>query len=94
MLLMTICEIVYAFGTLFVACELCDRLAIAFEETGEMFEQLDWYLFPIEIQRIMQMSLIFTQQPFAVYCFGSITCDRETFKSVRANLDIQSWSTN
>lgn len=79
---MTICEIVYAFGALFVACELCQHLNIAFEECGEMFEDIDWYMLPIDIQQRLPLLLNFTQQSFEVTCFGSIACDRDTFKSV------------
>lgn len=76
-------EVFYAFGVMFMTCELGQRINIAFVECGEMVEQFDWYLFPAEIQRMQPMILNITQQPFELKCFGSTACDRDTFKSVR-----------
>lgn len=81
-LAMTIFEIIYAFGTLLIACEICQRVNLAFEECSDMVDQFEWYLFPTKIQRMMPLILNFTQQPIEITSFGSAACDRETFKSV------------
>lgn len=80
--LMMFVEVIYAFGGLFMACGMGQRLSLAFEECSEMVYQFEWYLFSGGIQRMMPMILNFTQQPFEITCFGSKACDRDTFKSV------------
>lgn len=72
----------YAFGLLSITCEVCQRLNLAFEKCSDMFDQLDWYLFPNKIQRMLPIIFAFTQQPTEVKCFGSIACDRVSFKRV------------
>lgn len=81
-LLMTMLEIIYAFGILFTSCELGQRIGFSYDECREIVDQFDWYLFPVEIQRIWPMLLNFTHQSFQLKCFGSIECNRDTFKSV------------
>lgn len=83
MLLITIIEAMYAFGVVFISCELGQRSTNDFEECSEMIEQLDWYLFPAEIQRMLPIIINFAQQPIVFYCFGSAACSRDTFKKVR-----------
>lgn len=48
-----------------------------------MIEGLDWYRFPIKLQKMLPIILIDAQQLVALDCFGSITCSREVFKQVR-----------
>lgn len=79
----TTIEIFYAFGNLGVACEIGQRIMIAFDECSEMVNQFSWYLFPREIQRMLPMILNFTQQPVEIIHFGSKASDQGTFKSVR-----------
>lgn len=81
-LLMTMIETFYAFGVMFISCELAQRINLEFDECRAMVNQFDWYLFSEEIQRILPLILNFMQQPFEINCFGSATCDRETFKYV------------
>ena len=76
-------QVIYAFGVVFIACELGQRVNLAFVECSDMIDQFDWYLFPAEIQRLLPIILNFTQQPVEIKCFGSTTLDRETFKYVR-----------
>lgn len=82
MLLIIVFEIIYAFGTLLLSCEVCQGMNIAFEECYDMIVQFEWYLFPVAIQRMLPMILNYMQQPIDIRCFGSTACDRETFKDV------------
>lgn len=82
MLLITALEIAYAFGVMFIICELCQRANISFDECNDMIVQFDWYLLPADVQRMLTLILIFEQQPIEVICFGSTACNRETFKYV------------
>lgn len=83
-LLVIVFETIYSFGTLFLPCELSQRLCIAFCECGDIVEHFKWYLFPVEVQKMLPMILRFVQKPVVLKCFGSITTDRETFKNVSA----------
>ena len=76
-------QVIYAFGVLLITCELGQQINLAFIDCSDMIDQFDWYLFPIEIQRMLPLILNFAQQPIEVKCFGSAACDRETFKYVR-----------
>lgn len=75
-------ETAYAFGIMYIACELGHHMNASFNECSEMVDQFDWYQLPLEIQRILPMILTCTQQPFQIIFFGSAACDRETFKCV------------
>lgn len=75
-------EIFYTFAALFVVTEISQRVTLTFEECNEMIGQFEWYLFPIEIQRLLPIVMQSTQQPIEVKCLGSVACNRETFKYV------------
>lgn len=66
----------------FIVSELGQRLNNAFEEIDLTIEQFDWYIFPIEIQRMLPMIIANAQQTVSLECFGSIACAREVFKNV------------
>lgn len=80
--MVSILSVIYALGILLVACELGQRTGLAFVECYDLIVQFDWFLFPAEIQRMIPMILIFTQQPFEIECFGNMSCNRDTFKYV------------
>lgn len=75
-------QVVYAFGTIFMICELGQRVNLAFSECNEMINQFEWYLFPYEIQRMLPTILSRAQQTVDIRCFGSISPGRETFQYV------------
>lgn len=81
-LLITIIEAFYPIGVLFICCEISQRISLAYDECSRMVVQFEWYLFPVENQRMLSLILNFTQQPIEIKCFGSKGCDRETFKLV------------
>lgn len=83
MLAITALEIIYAFVALLVACEVCQRINLIFDECNEMVKQLEWYLFPAEIKRMLPLMLNFALEPIEIKCFGTMTSDREAFKYVR-----------
>lgn len=84
-LMITVIAMIYAFGALTIACEVSQGVNQAFDECSEMFDQLDWYLFPIELQRMYPMILAFIQEPIEITFFGSMPCGRELFKCVGPN---------
>lgn len=74
---------VYGFGVIFIACELCQRGCDGFNELDYLIGQFDWYLFPQRINRLMPTIIFMAQEKLGFRCFGSILCDRDTFKEVR-----------
>lgn len=81
-LLLTVFVACYGLGILFLACELSQRLVNAFTEIDRMIEQFDWYLFPLNIQRMLPIIIVVAQEPVNLECFGSISCNRAVFKKV------------
>lgn len=81
-LLIFIISGIIGFGTVFIACEIGHRISDAIDESVLTIEQLHWYLFPIEVQRVLPTIIAIVQQPITFECFGSIRCGRESFKNV------------
>lgn len=81
-ILTTILIVCTAFGVVFLVCELSQRICDYFNSIDMMIGKWNWYLLPIEIQRILPLILIVVQQPFKFIGFGSVSCSRETFKKV------------
>lgn len=76
-------EIFYAFGIIFIMCELSERIVNAFGQINIVIDQFDWYLFPVKIKRILPVIMINQFQPISIEYFGSFSCSREAFKKVR-----------
>lgn len=66
----------------FATCEIGQRLQSTFTEIEDTVYQLQWYLYPIQIQRMLIPITIYTQQTVVIQFFGSIACSREQFKKV------------
>lgn len=81
-LLLLISNGLIAFATVFIACELGQRMTDAFDEIDSTICQFEWYLFPIEIKQILPTIIAIAREPVEVECFGSIACTREVFKNV------------
>lgn len=55
----------------------------AYSEIDYEINQLDWYLFPFEVWKILPIIMMNAQKPVKFECFGNtILCDRESFKNV------------
>lgn len=72
-----------AFMSLFITCEVFGRISSKFDDINDIMNQYEWYFFPLNVQKILPIILIYAQQPVNIYCFGSIACNRETFKKVK-----------
>lgn len=86
MILMTIFEAFYAVCIVFVTCERGEQFTITYGELENVIKEFDWYLFSIEIQRLLPIILLGAQQPIELQCFGSLSTSRESFKKVRQSL--------
>lgn len=82
MVLMAIGYVVYSFGVVFIACEAsqngCDAVNAFDTEIG----QINWYLYPVEIKKMLPMIMNMAQKPVQIGGFGTMTTDRELFKKV------------
>lgn len=72
----------YSFVFVFIASEFGHSISTAFIEIDYEIGQFDWYKFPMEMRKILPILLMVTQKPLTLEVFGSITCERETFKKV------------
>lgn len=72
----------YSFGLTFIACELGHREIYSFVAISNRIEELNWYLFPIDVQKMMPIIIQNAVEPIEIGCFGSITCKRDSFKKV------------
>lgn len=82
MLLILALEACYAFGFVFVICELCQRVSNAFNDLNDKVFEFNWYLFPATVKQMLPTIMLYAQQPIVFQCFGSFSCSREAFKQV------------
>lgn len=82
MLVVPIFELFWAFTLVSLSCELSARMSNEFDEIAVRIYQFKWYLFPIEMRQMLPTIMLSAQQWVGFSCFGSIPCDRETFKKV------------
>ena len=75
-------ELFVSFNLVFICCELAGRLSDEFVEICSEIERIKWYSLPLKMQQILPFVLIHAQEPVDFECFGSMPCDRETFKRV------------
>lgn len=81
-LFISIVELLATFTLLFVPCELFGQLSSKFDDINDRINRFNWYLFPLEMQRMLPLIMINAQQPVDFGCFGSFACNRDTFKKV------------
>lgn len=70
------------FVVLLFTCELGQQVANRIEEINNEFDQLGWYLYPTEAQRMLPTIMINVQKPVDISCYGIFTCSREQFRKV------------
>lgn len=75
---------------LFGICGISQRISDAFAEINDGIVQLDWYLFPDQLNRMLPTILMATQGRVELKCFGSIGSNWETFIQVRFLMELQS----
>lgn len=72
----------YAFGIMLFICELGQRLSNAFVEIDNAIELFRWYLFPLEVKKMLPIVLSAAHRPVVLEFFGSLSGTRGTFKEV------------
>lgn len=69
-----------------VVCELGQRFSNAFQGFDITVNQLEWYTYPLIVQRMLPIILMNAHDPIVIKCFGGILCERDTFKRVRSKI--------
>lgn len=81
-LVLAIADALVAISSLFVACELGQRVSDAFQEISDIVDEFNWYRFPNELNRLLPVIMAVVQKPVEVDVFGKITCCRYILKTV------------
>ena len=69
---------------IFIFCHFGERASGESSEMGdEIYQRIDWYTFPLDIQRMIPTILIGAQEPVILRGFGNVTCTRDAFKKVK-----------
>ena len=82
MVFISLFELLITLILLFIACELAGLVSNEFQNINDLIDQFDWYLFPLEMKKILPFIMLNAQQSVDFECFGSLACNRETFKKV------------
>ena len=82
MLLESIVYGVWAVNLVFAVCELGEQLCSNCNGIENEMVQMEWYLFPMKIQKILVPITIYAQKSVEIQFFGSLSCSREQFKRV------------
>lgn len=71
-----------SFVHFFSLCNYGERVITAFNKLGYTIYQSNWYLQPIEIQRILPIIMISAKRTPIIQGFANVACTHETFKKV------------
>lgn len=74
--------VLLTFAIIFSVCECGERVTHQSNTFNYELSQCDWYLMPIEVQRLLVVFMAYTQQPLLLRGYGNIVCTRDAFKSV------------
>lgn len=81
-IILSFAEIFCSFIGIFCVCDFGQRIGDTFEKINMLIEQLNWYLFPCDTQPMLTIISIVAQRPVELEIFGSMSCNRRTFKKV------------
>lgn len=82
MALFFVSDLFWSFGAVTVCCEICQRALDVFEGINCELFQLEWYLYPNDMGRILLQIRTNAQKLPQFRCFGSLTCERVVVKHV------------
>lgn len=82
-LLVPLIEVFWAFAGVAFFCELGEMMTHQFDKFNKkLYENCDWHLLPIKMQRTLVIFMSDTQKPVHIQGYGHIRCIRENFKKV------------
>lgn len=85
MLLESVIFGIWALNLVLVVCEFGQKMSDEYEGVENALNELDWYLLPTDIQRMLPMMFMYCQEPLIINFFGSLSVSRWQFKKVRKN---------
>lgn len=72
----------WSFAALFITCEISEVSTEASGKIETELIELDWYIFPIEVQTMLPTCILLAQDVCVIKIFGSSTIGRDTYKQV------------
>lgn len=81
-LMVSVASVFWSFAYIFLVCDFGERVSAGFGESYAVLCTFDWYLYPIDIQRMLHIIMISVQSPVVFRSFGNIPCTREQAKKV------------
>ena len=75
---------------IFFFCEFGERVTYQFEMFNHELDLCNWYLYPIEMQRMLIIVVANAQQSMFVRGYGNLACVRDAFKRVNILFFIES----
>lgn len=67
---------------LYLICHIGESITDRLQGIGEEIYQINWYLLPIQTQKMLPFSLIIAEKADYLKTFGSIACTLEMFQKV------------
>lgn len=83
----TLLIISWSFIIIFSCSELGETMAFQFNVFHELLCQSNWYEFSIDMQRMLIIFMLDTQQLAFIRGYGNIVCTRDAFKNVNIFLE-------
>lgn len=80
--MITVCT---SFMTLFFFCMFGEMAKNQFNRFDEKLWQCDWYIFPMDVQKLLVTFMSCTQRPAILRGFAQTECTRNAFKTVNFN---------
>lgn len=74
--------VVWSFVIEFIYCEFSERVCTRFEAVDDKISEIEWYVLPVEIQKMAPIIMMSTQKPVFLRGFANAVLSRETFKKV------------
>lgn len=71
---------------IFVFCEFGENVSEQFGKLNKAIYKCRWYSFPMDMQKMIQIILVSTQQPVNLRGYGNVECSREAFNRVSLRL--------
>ena len=81
--LVPLLQVVWSFVLIFCVCEFGETITSQFRMFNVELCHCNWYLFPIEVQRMLVIFMADVQQPTFIQGYGNTVCIREVFKKVK-----------
>lgn len=74
----------WPFAVVFIFCEFGEKVSTQFQYFNDELCKCDWYLLPIEMQRILLTVMTNSQQPIFIQGYGNTLCIRYSFNKVNS----------